>query len=308
MMEYEAARTSCVLFDLSTRGKIEASGTEAIVFLHNLSTNDIKTVPIGKGCEVFFCTVTAKVLAHGWIWRDTPEGKRERLWLDLDPGLAEKLYHHLDRHLISEDVTLTDHTHELIQLHLAGPRATEVLTASGVGEGVTIRAVERLEVSGVDILCRTNDADRIRERLIQAGARPGDDKTFDVLRVEAGMPVFGVDMEETTFAPEVNRAQQAISYNKGCYLGQEPIVMARDRGIVQRALVGLHLDTLVSTSSVLYRDGKEVGRVTSCVQSPRLGPIALAHVRRASQTPGTVVEVDDKGTKHGARVAALPFA
>src|SRR4051794_29078823 len=157
---YEAARTSAAVFDVSARGKIEAVGTEAAVFLHNLCTNDVKNLPPGTGCEAFFCTATAKVVAHGWIWRLPPEGKRDTIWLDLDAGLNEKVYQHLDRYLISEDVTLTDHTQELAQLHVTGPRSAAVLANAGVEPGewkrgafqrrgeVTVRCVDPLGLPG----------------------------------------------------------------------------------------------------------------------------------------------------------------
>lgn len=316
MSAYDAARSSCALFDVSDRGKIEVAGTEAAFFLHNLATNDIKGLQPWHGCETFFCTATAKVIAHGWVWRLPPEGKRDTFWLDVDPGLAEKTYQHLDRHLISEDVTLTDHTKDLTQFHLTGPRVAEVLDAAGFGPGhqwqrltcraeggVTVRNVDPLGIPGVDLLCPT----ALRERLVAAGAREGNATTFDILRVEAGTPLYGADMDENTFVAEVGRTKQAISYNKGCYLGQEPIVMARDRGVVQRTLVGLRLDDVVPSGSLLHRDGKEVGRTVSCVRSPRLGPIALAYVKRGSQAPGMAVEVDVNGQRHPATVAALPF-
>ena len=130
LAEYEAARSGAVVFDRSHHGKIEALGKDAAVFLHNLSTNDIKTLPPGSGCEAFFCTTTAKVASYAHVYRLPLEGKRERLWLDLTPGLAEKTYRHLDRYLISEDVTLTDHTAALAQVHLAGPGAAGVLAAA----------------------------------------------------------------------------------------------------------------------------------------------------------------------------------
>jgi folate-binding protein YgfZ len=235
---------------------IEVNGTEAAVFLHNLATNDIKSLAANQKCETFFCTATAKVIAHGWVWRMPPQGKRDLFYLDVDPGCADKLYQHLDRHLISEDVTLRKLTEKEM-----GP-ATDAF---------------------------------------------GDAETLDIRRVEAGMPLYGKDMDETTFVAEVGRTKEAISYNKGCYLGQEPIVMARDRGIVQRTLLGLKLDDVVPSGSLLYRDGKEVGRTTSCVRSPRFGPIALAYVKRGSQAPGTVLEVEANGQRRPATVAALPF-
>src|SRR5207245_396496 len=113
----------------------------------------------------------------------------------------------------------------------------------------------------------------------------------------------------TTFAPEVGRIQQAICYTKGCYLGQEPIVMARDRGQINRTLLGVKLpDGPVPKNALLFRDGKEIGRVTSSVRSPRLETaIGLAYVRRGNQEPGTRLEVDVNGVRQPAEVTALPF-
>jgi len=316
MTTLDAIRTSCVFFDRGDRGKIEADGSEAAVFLHNLSTNDIKGLAPGTGCEAFFCTATAKLLAHGWIWREPPEGKRDRFWLDLAPGLGEKMYGHLDRYLISEDVTLTDQTTLMGQLHLVGPRAAEVLRAAGFHPPQpwsranfrgAIRCTDPLGMPGYDLLFPAGEAAVVREGLLAAGAIAGDPATWDILRLEAGLPQSGIDMDETTFAPEVNRTAQAISYHKGCYLGQEPIVMARDRGVVQRFLVGLRSSNLPARGNLLFRNGKEIRRVTSSVVSPGLGPIALGYVRRGNEAPGTVVELEQDGVRLPATVQALPF-
>ena len=147
------------------------------------------------------------------------------------------------------------------------------------------------------------------ESAAEAGATPAGREAFETLRVEAGTPAFGLDIDENTFAPEVGRTQQAICYTKGCYLGQEPIVMARDRGQVNRTLLGVKLTGGPAPhGSLVYRDGKEIGRVTSSVQSPRLGTaIGLAYIRRGNQEPGTAVEVEVEGGRpaagHGVRVA-----
>ena len=151
-------------------------------------------------------------------------------------------------------------------------------------------------------------AEVLWNRLAEAGATPAGREAFEMLRVEAGTPAFGPEIDENTFVPEVGRARQAISYTKGCYLGQEPIVMARDRGQVNRTLLGLKLTGGPAPhGSLVYRDDKEVGRVTSCVQSPRFGTIALAYIRRGSQEPGTAVEVEAEGARRPAVVSALPF-
>lgn len=320
MSDYAAARTAGALFD-RPRGLIEASGTEAAVFLHNLCTNDIKGLAPGRGAEAFFCTATAKVIAHGHVWRGQPEGKRDTLWLDLDDGLAARTFAHLDRYLISEDVALTDRTAEVAQLHLAGPALLDILRRAGVDAPawerdtchtagpLRVRFTDPLGLPGCDLLCPAAQAPALRQSLLAAGAAAGSAETFDVLRVEAGTPAFGRDMDETTFAPEVGRTLQAISYAKGCYLGQEPIVMARDRGIVQRGLLGVLLgEGPVPPGTLLFRDGKEVGRTASCVVSPALGQaIALAYLRRGSQAPGTAVEAEVGGQRRPASVAKLPF-
>ena len=147
-----------------------------------------------------------------------------------------------------------------------------------------------------------------RNRLTEAGATPASREAFETLRIEAGTPEFGPEIDENTFVPEVGRAKQAICYTKGCYLGQEPIVMARDRGQVNRTLLGLKLTgDPPPPGSLVYRDGKEVGRVTSSTQSPRLRTIALAYIRRGNQEPGTAVEVEVEEVRRLAVVSALPF-
>jgi folate-binding protein YgfZ len=320
--EYEAARTGCALFDHSPHGKIEATGKDAAVFLHNLSTNDVKGLSAGSGCEAFFCNATAKVVSHGNIYRLAAEGKSERLWLDVPANMAEKTFHHLDHFIIGEDVTLTDHTGELAQMHILGPKAPLVLKAALGDEpgewlrhlhrrlgGITVRCSAPLGLPGYDLLCPAAQAGELWQKLLAAGAQPAGREAGEILRVEGGVPAYGVDFDESTFAPELGRAALAISYTKGCYLGQEPIVMSRDRGVVQRTLVGLLLgEDPAPQGSLLYRDGKEVGRTASSLRSPRLGAaVALAFTRRGSQTPGTEVELDSGGVRRTVRVAKLPL-
>jgi folate-binding protein YgfZ len=322
--EYGQARTGAALFDVSHRGKVEVTGTDAVPFLHNLSTADVKALAAGAGSEAFFCTSTAKVVAHAFLYREPPHGKREALALDLPPGTSAKVLQHLDHFLISEDVAFADRTRELAQFHLAGPGAADALArllgaapdlaplghraATLADVACALRRHDLLGLPGFDVLCPAGRAEGLWRRLLDAGARPAGRQAYEVLRVEAGAPLYGVDVDDTTFAPEVGRAPQAICYTKGCYLGQEPIVMARDRGQVNRTLLGLKLpDGPVVAGSRLHREGKEVGRVTSSVVSPRLGAVALGYVRRGSQAPGTALEVEAGGQRRPAVVAALPF-
>jgi folate-binding protein YgfZ len=324
--EYRETVAGCSLFDRSLRGKVELTGAEASAFLHNLSTNDINDLPLGGGCEAFLTTNKAKLVSHLYVFHIQLFDGRPALWLDVPAGQSEVVIKHLDHFLISERVEFADRTREFAQMHLAGPKAHTILERAllddvppleplqhmvrtfGASDTCHVRRFDPLGVPGYDIVCLNARAENIWQLLVRAGARPAGQEAFEILRVEAGTPVFGLDLDETTFAPEVGRTAQAICYTKGCYLGQEPIVMARDRGQVNRRLMGVRLPGgPVTHGSLLFREGKEIGRVTTSLVSPRLGAIGLAYIRRGSQEPGTILEVEAEGGRQGAEVTALPF-
>jgi glycine cleavage system T protein len=328
LAEYRHARQASVIFDVSSRGKVEVAGSEAGMFLHNLSTNDIKELSIGAGCEAFFATATAKAIDHVLIYHVVLHDGRDAFWIDVKAGRSEKLIQHLDRHLISEQVEFADRTREFAQIHLAGPNAKDILEKAlldevppleplqhmirtfGANSHSHIRRHDPLALHGYDIVCLNALAANVWGLLVRAGAKPAGLDAYELLRVEAGTPVYGVDIDENRFIVEVGRTATAISYNKGCYLGQEPVVMARDRGQVQRTFLGLKLtgNSPVPPGSKLFRDGKEVGVTASSIVSPALGmPIALAYVKRGSQEPGTVVEVEAGSQRIAAEVTRLPF-
>jgi folate-binding protein YgfZ len=322
--EYQSARERAALFDVSVRGKIEVAGRDAGTFLHNLCTNDIKNLAPGCGCEAFLCTVKARVIAHVWAYRQLPP-TTTTLWLDVDPGGAPAVMRHLDRHLISEQVEFRDRTAEMSQLYFCGPEApvlarrtlgdrfdglADLQHIAGTREGIVgIRRFDALGLPGFHFLGTGEAACQLWRDLTAAGATPAGWNTLETLRVEAGMPRDGADMDENRFVIEVGRTAQAISYAKGCYLGQEPIVMARDRGHVNRMLLGVELSGgPVVAGTKLFRGGEEVGVVTSSVFSPRLGTaIGLAYLRRGSQEPGTTLEVETPEGNTQAVVRKLPF-
>jgi folate-binding protein YgfZ len=172
-----------------------------------------------------------------------------------------------------------------------------------------VRRHSQLWLPGYDIICQANRAETVWQYLAMAGAQPAGVEAFNALRIEAGTPVYGADIDETNLAPEVGRTPQAVSYSKGCFLGQEPIVRIRDLGHVNRTLVGLKIagDADVPRGAKLFHEGKEAGQVTSVAKSPRLGTVALAYARRESQKPGTKVEVDTGAGRRPAEVKPLPF-
>jgi folate-binding protein YgfZ len=295
------------LFDFTAHGTLEVRGDDARTFLHNLSTQDIKNLPDWHGVEAFFLTATAKVIAQAWIWREPPQGKTECLWLDLPPGQTDTVLAHLRKHIIGEDVEVADASASLARLFLVTETAayeTGPLTFREVEGGITLRRRDLLGRPGYDFLGPADALADLRETLLNSGVTPADAELFEILRIEAGMPWFGLDIDSSTFAPETGRIPQAISYSKGCYLGQEPVVMARDRGVVQRKLVGLELGDTPCTGPLTH-NGTEVGRVSSAVFSPRLGrAIGLGYAKKAHQAIGTELMLGDRPVK----VAALPFA
>src|SRR5262245_21070703 len=325
--EYRHTLEGASLFDRSHHGKLEVSGKDAPAFLHNLCTNDINGLSVGGGCEAYFCDHRARVVAHALIYH-VMSARRHAFWLDTTPGFNDKLLQHLDKHLISEAVELADQTDPFAQMHLAGPRAKAVLE-SALGEPIPdldefmhmertfgstatchLRRHDPLGVPGYDFVCRNERAAGVWRMLRAAGAVPAGEAAFETLRIEAGTPVYGVDIGEDRFVMEVARAARAVSYSKGCYLGQEPVVMARDRaGFVNRAFLGVKVleGGPLPAGTKLFRDAAEVGLVTSSVQSPRLNaPLALAYIRRGNQDPGQRLEVDTPAGRRPVEVLLFP--
>ncbi|QJW98102.1 hypothetical protein FTUN_5682 [Frigoriglobus tundricola] len=341
--DYAAATTTAALFDTSAAAKLLLTGPDAPMFLGNLSTNDIKNLPLGGGCEAYFCDPRAKVKFQAWVYHVRLGDGRHAMWVETTPGRNTELVQYLDRYLISEQVEIADRTADFAQLHLAGPNAPEVLS-SALGDTVpalpefahmertfgsdaptalagpvsgtsrdlacSIHRRDQLGLPGFDLVCLTDVADGVKRVLTAAGATPGSAATFETLRIEAGAPVFGKDIDDTRFVMEVGYAPRAVSYAKGCFLGQEPIVMARDRaGHVNRAFLGLRVldGGPLPAGTKLFRDGQEVGLVTSSCDSPRLGaPVALAYLKWKHQEPGTRMEAETATGKQAVEVLGLP--
>jgi tRNA-modifying protein YgfZ len=310
-----------LLFDLSASAKIEVTGPDARSFLHNLCTQDVKNLPVGGSAEAFLTTNKARILAHVWIThRET-----DVVWLDAAAGQADKILQHLNHYLISEKAEVADRTQEFGLLRLVGPRAAEIVTGiagptpatraplqavltPGIG---MVRRHNLLACDAFDLFCPSAETAALKQRVLDDGAIVGDAAAYEILRIEAGLPAYGSDLDENRLAMEAGRTAQAISYAKGCYLGQETIVMARDRGQVNRQLMGIKVvegPATVAQGAKLFRGAEEVGQVTSSVFSPKLGQvIALAYLRRGNWEAGTELVIDPSSDGRSAVVAALPF-
>jgi folate-binding protein YgfZ len=325
--EYCRACKDIAVFQLNGQGTIQVIGEDAGSFLHNLCTNDVKGLRPNFGREAFFTTGQARVLGLGCIFLVFETDGRHAFWVDLPSGLAPKILQHLDRHLISERVELRDCSNELTVLHCAGPRAADALEklgsysvsslaplqlrVSASREHIQqIRRFERVALPGFDIVCAKAAAPVIVGKLSDMGAKPADEAIFEILRVEAGMPLYGQDMDETNLPQEIGRTERAISFTKGCYIGQETIARIRTYGHVNRSLVGVRLVDMkppLAGSKITIAD-KEIGLITSAVYSPRAEcAIALAYVRRGYDVAGTRVEIWAAGDKLAAEVVSLPF-
>ncbi|MBI3462406.1 MAG: aminomethyl transferase family protein, partial [Planctomycetes bacterium] len=362
--EYEAARESAGLIDLSHRTKLELTGRDRASFLHNLCTNDIKALAAGRGYEALITSVQAKVLGHVYVFASP-----ESLVLDTAPGQAERLLGHFDRYRIREDVRWQDRSAEWAEVLLSGAGARQLLespcaeTSTGFaargptnvsplvspppqpsptgGEGVVlgqpqeetasapslpqevlqhrrvalgeteawVRRVDWTGVPGYLLVCRAAQGSQLAQALFDAGAVPVGRGAFEVLRIEAGTPLYGRDITDDNLPQDVGRNAQAISFTKGCYLGQETVARIDAYGHVNRQLVGLKLDApeVPPPRAGIFRDGKNVGQITSSSRSPRLGSIALAYVRRGNEAPGTRLEVQWDGRALAAGVSKLPF-
>ncbi len=326
--EYQAAVERAVLIDLSCRSKVELAGPESRAFLNNLCTNEVKELAVGAGCEAFLITAKGKVVAHLNVGHYQQPGASVLL-LDAVPDQAADIVDYLGHYLISEQVELADRTQDFGLFHLCGPSAAAILQrATGQdfadlpslhnravtwpwdGQMGHVRRNKALGLDGYDLLCPATASLNLWRQLCDAGAVPAGMETYETLRIEAGTPEFGPDFDKQRFVMEVGRTAQAICHTKGCYLGQESVVMARDRGQVNRTLMGVETagGELLAPGARLLRGADEVGQITSAAYSPRLSQvIALAYLRRGSQEPATELLVEPVEAGRSVTVCTLPF-
>lgn len=325
LQEYHAVREQAGLIDYSFRIQLRMTGEDRVSFLQGIVSNDIKALRPGEGCAATLLTEQGRLVADLRVY-----ALDSALLLDVDTRIKEKAMEALSRFIIADDVEVEDISAQQVTLALQGPLASQVLTAVGVslslpkalqhGEGmlgdssVHIVHADDTGTDGYELLVPQASAEHVWQTLLQVGepvgVRPVGLTALNLLRVEAGIPWYGVDMDESRIVLEVG-LEHAISFKKGCYLGQEVVERATARGHVNRKLSGLLVqgETIPVSGDKLFHDSQEVGWVTSAVASPRCGrPIALAYVRREYLAPGTQLRIDRQGTPVIAEVTALPFA
>ncbi len=300
------------------------SGTERASYLQGLLTNDIVALKAGQGCYTAYLTAQGRMITDLYAYE-----LGDVLLLMMTGAVKDVVMAKFDQFIFSEDVQLGDVTATFAQIAVVGPDAAAVVAAivSGVpvealramaehdnargewsGGAAIVTCVMDAGAPGFDLYVERAQADALKSALVAAGAVELDEPTAETLRVESGAPLFGRDMDEETIPLEAGIETRAISFTKGCYVGQEVIirVMHRGHGRVARKLVGLTIEgEQAPEAGTTIRSGdREIGQVTSSTLSPALKrPIALGYMHRDFFEPGTKVTVGDQA----AEVTALPF-
>lgn len=325
LQEYHAVRSQVGLLDLCHRSVLRFSGPDRISFLQGMVSNDVKILAAGEGAAAAILNIQGKILADTRIFC-TPDS----VFLDLWEFLKDKVVDHLNHYLIADEVEIEDLTGRLGILSLQGPKARSFLTelfaadklpaqeyshraiSIGNAEARLIRSSHTGE-EGYDAMAEIKTLlsmlPRIQDLGKKFGARWIGTQALEILRIEAGIPRYAVDMDEDHLLLETG-LDQAVSFQKGCYLGQEVVERIRSRGHVNRRLVGMVLDgnSCAERGDTVHADSKEIGKVTSSVFSPLLGClIALGYIHRDYLEPGTSVSVRHKGQALAAKIASLPF-
>jgi folate-binding protein YgfZ len=321
---YQAARQAAALLDRSSRGRILVNGRDRASYLQGLLTNDIEALRPGGGCYAAYLTAQGRMIADLWVYE-----LGDLILLSLAGEVRGTVMARLDQFIFSEDVQLGDVTDTFGQVAVVGPGAAAAvsgllddpaglsldtlpehgnLRSRAGGQPVIITRITDTGEPGFDLYAERPQIEQLKDRLMAAGVVALDADTADILRIEAGIPRFGPDMDEHTIPLEAGIESRAISMTKGCYVGQEVIVrvLHRGHGRVARKLVGLVLDgeRTPSAGDAVLSGEHPAGDVRSAAKSPTLGrPIALAYVQRDLAAPGTPLAVNGSA----AAVAELPF-
>lgn len=318
---FQAVRETSVVFSLSGQTRLRLTGADRAKFLHNFCTNEVLKLPVGRGCEAFFCNAKGRILGHGTIFA----GMQEH-WIETVPGQSSLLAH-LDRYIIREDVAIEEVTSNFVHFALIGPQAPaliERLLSSTVRVDalaplaclspetphewiVAIERVDWLSSPSWVLVGRAATAEALWQAILAEGAVAGSRSAWESLRIEQGYPLYGIDISPDNLPQEVARNAQAISFNKGCYLGQEPVArldaLGHTNKELRRLLIeGGHLElpTNNPTQPVSLYDlttGNAVGLLTSAARDPQgQGVVALGYLKTKWTTAGTQVRVEGSET------------
>jgi folate-binding protein YgfZ len=305
--EHRILTGGCGLVDRAGRGRLALTGPDAKTFLQGQVSNDVEALEPGTGCYAAFLTPKGKMLGD---LRVLDLG--DELLLSCERVALQDLFNMIRRYKLGSDVELHKRTLEMGELSLIGPDARRVAAASELGEAEHDNA--RSEIGGhpvvlvatdvgIDVFCPAERTEGVRGALLAAGAVEVGEAAAEIVRVERGRPRYGTDLDDSVIPQEAGLNERAVSFTKGCYVGQETVARLYYRGKPNRHLRGLRLSAPVEPGTPLRLGEKQVGRVGSAVVSPVHGPIALALVRREA-APGDTLTAGEAS----AAVVELPFA
>jgi tRNA-modifying protein YgfZ len=305
--QYRQLREECGVLVRDGRAVIAVDGPDGAEYLQGQLTNDVEAVAVGAGQYAALLDRKGHMQTDMRVLRIADD----EIQLDLEPEPRAQALKHLTMYSIGRDVTVADATAKRALLSLIGPRAADVAGTASLAEFANHRTrvagTEVLAVGtrdGIDLFCATDERDRLLVALTDAGAVEVSAAAVEIVRVEAGVPRFGAEMDAATMPAEAAIVEDAVSFTKGCYIGQETVARLHYKGKPNRHLRGLRLSASAAPGAALRLGEKEVGTLGGAVISPALGPIGLAIVRREAE-PGTELTVGEDGVT--AEVVALPF-
>jgi folate-binding protein YgfZ len=305
--QYRQLREECGLLDRSERGKLLVSGPDGAEYLQGQLTNDVEALEVGDGLYAALLDRKGHMQADMRVLRPAAE----EIWIDTEPEAIAAARRHLEMYSIGRDVEVGDVGAERAILSLIGPRSAEIAGTAPLPdnacEASTLAGIEFLAAGtrwGIDLIAEAGEAGRLLEALLAAGAVEVSPAAVEILRVESGVPRFGAEMGTATMPAEAGIVEDAVSFTKGCYIGQETVARLHYKGRPNRHLRGLRLSAPAAPGAALLLGEKEVGQIGGTVVSPALGPVGLAILRREAE-PGTELAVGEDGVT--ARVVDLPF-
>jgi folate-binding protein YgfZ len=298
--DYDRLHESAGLVDRSYRGKLRLTGAEAAEYLQGQVTNDVEGLSPGEGVYAALLSHKGKMVADMRVLRGP-----DFLWLDTEPASLPVMLRNAQMFGIGRDVHAEDVSDGYAILSLIGPDAREALdVAPATEEHAWVQGEHGMYVAtdaGVDVICPAADAEGVRAAL---GVEAVSEEAAEVIRVESGRPRYGLDMDLDTIPEEAGLNDRAVSFTKGCYVGQETVARLHYKGKPNRHLRGLRLSAPADAGGEIRLGDKVVGHLGSAVESPAHGPIALALVRREAN-PGDSVAIGTDGVT--ATVVVLPF-
>lgn len=304
--QYRAMREQAAQVSRPGRTAIAVSGAEAAEYLQGQLSNDVEVLVPGAGCYAALLDRKGHLQADPRVLRLAPD----EFLLEAEDVVGPALLRHLTMYKIGREVEVADRSAELSLLSVIGPGAAAVTGAEGLGpehshREVVIGGGARAMATdvGVDLLVAPERRQALRDALLDAGAEQAGEEAAEIVRVEAGRPRFGHEMSDATMPAEAGIVERAVDFEKGCYIGQEPVARLHYRGRPNRVLRGLTLSAPARAGDPVTDGERELGVIGTACVSPAIGPIALAVIRREAE-PGAAVQVAD-GT--AAQVVELPF-